>query len=706
MPRNSLRNRGFQKVIVEESKEDDITDNLPEIKRVKPSPAVFAGNSLSTKSILGQLVEFCGKKLYEMGSSLCSSPNSSVVDPLEMVPKKSTSLKKCIVNTIIVKELYDSLRQRGSEEYTREQKILACRAVYKIVHEDFFPGVEFDGEQSSIDSDDIIDDFAQTPNSPQRNVSLYSAVSSVSNFLGIGRRLLSKWVYEYHHTRDIAVVSRKNSGDVVQIDSRSTCNHFCQMELLEFYYYKKLRGELVTYPILQRHLESSKRYSEMLIANPDACPPTRLHIKVISDVIKRIGALQWGKTNPKGAMGKGDNEKKAMKQVARMWAIRLWIVGYHRAMIDEREGKVFVLCQDESFINLLHRSQMSLCENDHDGNRNAEAFAAPGLGPRLCMQDLVHRLPFANGHFVCKDEAGDWVRDCEYQNKDGLKVYKSGHFMELNNLYPATPRTVCLKNKADQDNPQDKHMSKMSKPELIIEAAKREINIEEVHFKDDILDLLLMSRSEKEIYDERKIKQIVEVPDPITQSLKQSCLTDFQALTDTYTDCSPTSQKFFEASKSDGDYHANYDTHMHFKNMVILTNMWPLFCAQVQIEIDAGRITGWLPFYDWEKKRPVRQLWIMKDRAPYHLGVWVQMQSCSKDEISLILRAKGIGQIKIVSNSTDANGNVTETSVNYQVPAEGYSWEHGNPSRKKSLSLQSPFRNPCTWHNLNYKPTL
>ena len=129
-----------------------------------------------------------------------------MVDPAETLPKKSTSLKKCLVNTIIAKEIYDSLRQRGSGEYTREQKLLACRAVYKIVYEDSLPGVGFDDEQSSIDSDDRIDDSAQTPNSPQRNVSLYSAVSYVDNFLGIFRGTLSLWVYEYHQTRDIAEV--------------------------------------------------------------------------------------------------------------------------------------------------------------------------------------------------------------------------------------------------------------------------------------------------------------------------------------------------------------------------------------------------------------------------------------------------------------------------------------------------------------------
>ena len=61
MPRNITTNKGFQKVIVEESEEDDLTGEFPDIKRAKPSPAVFDGKSLSTKSILSQLVEFVGK---------------------------------------------------------------------------------------------------------------------------------------------------------------------------------------------------------------------------------------------------------------------------------------------------------------------------------------------------------------------------------------------------------------------------------------------------------------------------------------------------------------------------------------------------------------------------------------------------------------------------------------------------------------------
>ena len=105
MPPKVAISRGFQKVIVEESEEDDLTGEFPDIKRAKPSPAVFDGKSLSTKSILSQLVEYCGKKLCQLGSSVCSSPNNSVVDPAETVPKNPISLKKCVVNTILAKEI-------------------------------------------------------------------------------------------------------------------------------------------------------------------------------------------------------------------------------------------------------------------------------------------------------------------------------------------------------------------------------------------------------------------------------------------------------------------------------------------------------------------------------------------------------------------------------------------------------------------------
>ena len=68
------------------------------------------------------------------------------------------------------------------------------------------------------------------------------------------------------------------------------------------------------------------------------------------------------------------------------------------------------------------------------------------------------------------------------------------------------------------------------------------------------------------------------------------------------------------------------------------------------------------------------------DRAPYHLGALLQLNSCTKDEMAEVLRALGRKGIKVNLHAKDGEGN--DLHMNYELPKEGYTWPRGAPSRK------------------------
>jgi hypothetical protein len=305
------------------------------------------------------------------------------------------------------------------------------------------------------------------------------------------------------------------------------------------------------------------------------------------------------------------------------------------------------------------------------------------------MADAIDRLPFLNGHFGCKDPNGEPVIDSLFLNSKFEKVSKNGSFYEMNNEFPQQPRANFLRlQTADVVPPgtDGQHVTAgqikaMKIADLKTLAASREVPIDGL-LKPAILKAILESRSAEEIKDDLKLRVKADSTnkDHNVRSLKQSVTTDFEKLHELYGDCAYTAMKFFLANQGLGDYHFNFVTETHFKNMSVYVHMWPTFCEQVQDAIDNGQIVGWAPFYDRDKKVPTRQLKIYKDRAPYHLGVMVQLNSCTKTEIAEILRLKMITTIVVKVKTTAPSGDITFSEKNFEVPEEGYDWERGNPT--------------------------
>ena len=187
------------------------------------------------------------------------------------------------------------------------------------------------------------------------------------------------------------------------------------------------------------------------------------------------------------------------------------------------------------------------------------------------------------------------------------------------------------------------------------------------------------NRTEEEKEEELKIKK-KEVRAPSSDTIKQTVQTDFQDLENRYHDVALTCLKFFPAKLESGDYHLNMDTHAYFKFMVAFKKCYPVWCMQTQTAIDNGYIEGWAPFYDWSLKKPTRRVKKYMDRAPYHLGALLQLNSCTKDEMAEVLRALGKKEINVNLHAKDGEGG--DVYMNYEVPKEGYTWPRGAPSRK------------------------
>ena len=91
----------------------------------------------------------------------------------------------------------------------------------------------------------------------------------------------------------------------------------------------------------------------------------------------------------------------------------------------------------------MHCLEMSLREIGSDGKVIPELNIGSGKGPRLCMEANICRSDWANGFLVCKDDNGDFVKDCAYINAKGDEVEKFGRFVELNNF--GQPRDIFSK---------------------------------------------------------------------------------------------------------------------------------------------------------------------------------------------------------------------------------------------------------------------
>ena len=174
-------------------------------------------------------------------------------------------------------------------------------------------------------------------------------------------------------------------------------------------------------------------------------------------------------------------------------------------------------------------------------------------------------------------------------------------------------------------------------------------------------------------------------------SAAQSLLFDFPSYRNTLVHpdngIAPTFDRFFEAGKSEGDYHDNFDTITFYKALVALEMTYPKWCKEMQRRQDLGDghpdgLHPWTehPFWDKQSNKPARYLHLFADNAPYHHGVQIQLNSKSKSEITSILRQLGIKSIRTSRPEPTATQPDAFIIQNFEVPTEGQQWERGNPS--------------------------
>lgn len=504
---------------------NEMNSPIPTESKVKPEYS-----SKSTKGMLSQLRGACTAfaRSFRPGMSSSSSSSSSSMPPPPSGGGGKTQ-KKMKTETIEIKNLANSpdtiddihgrLVQKGSAQYTREQKLLAVRAVYIYLKQQKEFAECYDEEckeEANSDAMSMSDKAWSMPSLP-------SAIKETAMRLGIFVRRLSSWVQEFHQIGDICDVSRANKGGIVFIDSIGKLNIFAQMEILEYFFILKRAGQQVTSSKLAMHLATEDRYSDLIKETPSLLPPLNVSHDVVDKALRKMGVLSWGRVERKGGLGKGSDEDKQKKAEAKLWAIRIFIVTYHLDMIEEANGSLMMLMGDESFINLLHRCEFGMLEVDGEGIPISEVPEAPGLGPRLCISDFVSRNPFANGHMVTKNPDGTWVLDCQYQDARGNKKEKGGVFRELNNDFPQKPREVYLRGE-DETNEQGpvepKKIKDMTMPELKAEVTRRNLNPPaEKMLKKDLKKFVLDSRTEEEKEEELKIKK-KEVRAPSSNTIK------------------------------------------------------------------------------------------------------------------------------------------------------------------------------------------
>ena len=108
-----------------------------------------------------------------------------------------------------------------------------------------------------------------------------------------------------------------------------------------------------------------------------------------------------------------------------------------------------------------------------------------------------------------------------------------------------------------------------------------------------------------------------------------------------------TTLKIYPATQGGiGDYHSNFDTAMFFKWMKSLLLTWSDHMKELHLRWLAGEFSEEKRgFYDFEKDRPLRDMILSMDNAPYHKGIYVLLSGKSKGEIADILRQANISEI-------------------------------------------------------------
>ena len=173
-------------------------------------------------------------------------------------------------------------------------------------------------------------------------------------------------------------------------------------------------------------------------------------------------------------------------------------------------------------------------------------------------------------------------------------------------------------------------------------------------------------------------EDIFERNNGIEDSVEQLVFRDWKLTEKAYIDMPLTTDLFFTAMKSDGDYHDNMNSEVFFKWCCALKNVYVPLMKELELKRVAGTLSppSEHPFYDFVNKKCTRVLMLGLDGAPYHRCIEAQLLSKPKDYIAKVLRELKIGAITF-KRMTD-NGLV---NCHVEVPEQGKSFINEYPTK-------------------------
>lgn len=223
-------------------------------------------NVVGTRAVLGALRDL----VFGAGAVMADAARAVVAVVAPPKKRNAFSLTALDISKEAVDDVCKTLVQQGSRSYTRPEKLLVVRAVFRALQLDIaekeavYNAIHPAGARTrSQDPEEFIDN-----DSP---MTLRQAVDLAFSQLGIGAKIIREWVYEYHQTGDIQESSRANSG-LHLIETMSTCTPPYQIEILETFFIKKSKGERLNVTIIQIHLNSNVRNTPEFKADADLCP--------------------------------------------------------------------------------------------------------------------------------------------------------------------------------------------------------------------------------------------------------------------------------------------------------------------------------------------------------------------------------------------------------------------------------------------------
>ena len=258
------------------------------------------------------------------------------------------------------------------------------------------------------------------------------AIKELTPLFNIGRWTLRDAVYTY--LAEEKIVMPGNRSRATNINSPRQVSLFHIIESLDYIDARKRSKRTTSYMDICKRLASEERMEGTLV---EVCPPINVSPRILRDTLTKMGHTTYCDNILRvGNIGSNDPVKAEITS----WRRRVWILQYFLAIQEEEEGTAVVMSLDESYVHKNHHSNQSVTGTNEKDEPENEIAGSKGKGERLCMIGAITRW----GHMIGyeRDDMGEIaldqngqptpIIDCAWFDSRGNRVYKNGHFKELN----------------------------------------------------------------------------------------------------------------------------------------------------------------------------------------------------------------------------------------------------------------------------------